>query len=122
MRIVEHCALGALGLMLGLAAPGAWAQSRGFDGVWRAQFAGNQHCYSPHDVLRWTIKGGVVVLGRGYRGTVDANGRVRIRFPGPYFGKMNVITARLSGNQGTGSNYVEGTRCSGTLTITRVSG
>jgi hypothetical protein len=122
MRIAKHCTLGVAGVAAWLAAPAAWAQSRGFDGVWRAQFSGNQFCYSPNDVARWTIKGGVVAIGRGHRGTVDASGRVRIRFPGPYYGKMNVITARLSGNQGTGSNHVEGTRCSGTLTITRVSG
>jgi hypothetical protein len=36
---------------------------------------------------------------------------------GRFFGHMNVIIARLAGNQGTGSAEVEGTQCRETMTL-----
>jgi hypothetical protein len=90
--------------------------------VWRFETSGNPFCYAPHGVARWTIRNGAVVTARGYRGTVDGKGRVRITYPGPYFGKMNVVVARLAGNQGAGTVEVEGTRCRLTARFTRVSG
>jgi hypothetical protein len=76
--------------------------------------------HAPYGAVRWTVRQGVVANPRGYRGTVDDRGRVRMRYPGPYYGKMNVVVARLSGNEGTGTVDVEGTRCRSTIRITRV--
>lgn len=122
MQVARSCSLAAAGLALRLATPVGWAHSRRFDGAWWAEFSGNQFCYAPHYVTRFTIRNGVIMTARGHRGNVDANGRVRIRFPGPHFGKMNNVTARLAGNQGTGSSEVEGSRCGLTITFTRISG
>jgi hypothetical protein len=119
MHVARVCALAAAGLALGSAASESSAQSRRFDGTWRVEFSGNRFCYAPYGTVRWTIRKGVVSIPRGYRGTVDERGRVRMRYPGPYFGKMNAVVARLSGNAGTGSVEVEATRCRSTIKIAR---
>jgi hypothetical protein len=115
--------LGAGGLALWFATSAVCAQqaSSRFNGTWSVEFTGNPECYNAHGTARWTIRDGVVVTGRG-TGTVNANGRVDVRSPGAYLGRTNVIVARLSGNQGTGSVEVEGTRCRETITLNRVSG
>jgi hypothetical protein len=45
-----------------------------------------------------------------------------MQYPGPYFGNTNVVVARISGNEGTGTVDVEGTRCKSTIRLTRVKG
>jgi hypothetical protein len=110
-----------VGMLAFIAAPLAEGGSSRFDGTWSVEFSGNQFCYQRHGTARWTIRNGVIATGRG-SGTVDAQGRVRVRYPGPYFGKMNVIVARLAGNQGTGSVEVEGIQCRETMTLHRLSG
>jgi hypothetical protein len=102
--------------------PAVWAQDgRGrFNGTWRVEFAGNPRCYASYETARWTIRNGTVVTGRG-TGTVNANGRVDIRYAGASFGHMNVIVARLKGNQGTGNVEVEGTQCRWVITLNRIS-
>jgi len=114
--------LGAAGLALGLATSAVWAEEgRGrFDGAWRVEFRGNPACYAPRDTGRWTIKNGAVLTARG-TGTVNANGRVDIKWPGAYFGRTNVIVAILKGNKGTGSVEVEGTQCRYTIELNRMS-
>jgi hypothetical protein len=78
--------LGAAGLALWLATPGAWAEgSSRFDGAWRVEFSGNQFCYKPHAIARWSIRNGVIATGHG-SGTVDARGRIEVRYPGPFLG------------------------------------
>src|SRR5262245_63595719 len=110
MLMTKSHALGAAALAFWLATPAVWAAggSGRFDGAWRVQFWGNPGCYASHGTARWRIRNGVVVTGRG-TGTVNANGRVEVRWPGAYFGRTNVIVAILKGNQGTGSVEVEGT-------------
>jgi hypothetical protein len=122
MSMTKSHALGAVGLALWLATPTVWAQDGrgGFNGTWRVDFAGNPFCYASYETARWTIRNGTVVTGRG-TGTVNANGRVDIRYTGASFGHMNVIRARLKGNQGTGNIEVEGTQCRWMITLNRIS-
>jgi hypothetical protein len=122
MWMAKSHRLGVAGLALWLAMPAAWAGGRSgrFDGAWRVEFEGNQFCYKPHAIGRWSIRNDVIATGHG-PGTVDARGRIDVRYPGPFFGHMNVIVGRIAGNRGTGSNEVEGTQCRETMTLHRIS-
>jgi len=121
MLMAKSHSLRATGLAFGLATTAVWAEEgRGrFDGAWRVEFRGNPGCYAPHGAGRWTIKNGVVMTARG-TGTVNAKGRVDIRWPGAYFGRTNVIVAVLKGDKGTGSVEVEGTQCRETIELNRI--
>ena len=85
MLMTKSHVLGAVGLAFWLAAPAAWAEDGRFDGTWKVDFAGNPFCYASYETARWTIRKGTVVTGRG-TGTVNANGRVDIRYVGASFG------------------------------------
>lgn len=123
MRMTELRAAGTAVLALWLATPVVWAQAGNgrFDGTWNVEFSGNQFCYAPHEAGHWTIRNGVIATARG-QGTLDRNGRAHMRFPGAYFGHTNLVSVKLTGNQGTGTSEVEGTQCRETISLKRVGG
>jgi len=93
-----------------------------FNGAWRVEYFGNDYCTtSRHLVGQWTIANGVVVNVDGERGVISGSGQVELRrrdSSNPY--KVYAIRAQLTGSHGRGNFQIEGRRCGGTLSLTRM--
>ena len=93
-----------------------------FNGAWRVEYFGNDYCTtSRHLVGQWTIANGVVVNVDGERGAVSSRGEVELRrrdSSNPL--KVYAIRAQLTGSHGRGNFQIEGRRCGGTISLTRM--
>jgi len=95
-----------------------------FDGEWRVVTTDGEYCRTPGQsyVRQWTISNGVVVAPGGDRGTVSIVGEVRLRRYVNNPPRTIVIRAQLNGSQGRGKFQIEGIRCGGTISLTRMRG
>jgi len=92
-----------------------------FDGTWRIDTAPNEHCGTKADSAHWTITKGVVTTSRGYRGTIDGSGQLRINFPCPRIvTRRCYVQARLRGVHGNGTFWRAPGQCAGTVRVTRM--
>jgi len=93
-----------------------------FDGDWRVVTTDGQYCRTPGQsyVRQWTISNGVVIAPNGDRGTVSIAGEVRLRRYADNPPRTIVIRAQLNGSQGRGIFQIEGIRCGGTMSLTRM--
>jgi hypothetical protein len=93
-----------------------------FDGKWRVVYSRNNHCTaSTHSGGEWTIAGGVVMNPSRDRGSVSSVGEVHFRWhtirdPN----RIYSVRAQLNGSHGRGNFQIEGSRCSGTVSLTRM--
>jgi uncharacterized caspase-like protein len=93
-----------------------------FDGTWRLELTMNDRCTQKKGVTGyWKIVRGVVLAARGGRGTVSKSGDLRVRWITPTGTRMQTMSAKLAGNQGTGSFQVEGGACAGSVRWARVN-
>lgn len=91
-----------------------------FDGSWRVELSNNEHCKRKTQTTSWTITNGVLVTGQGYRGTVDSEGQLRIKYPCPLHPDNTCsIRARLQGDRGAGNFFGFGS-CGGRVTLTHM--
>jgi hypothetical protein len=91
-----------------------------FDGNWRLEWLNNEHCKRKTEATNWTVTNGVLVTGRGHRGTVDSEGQLRIKYPCfLHPAKTCSVRARLQGGRGVG-DFIGSGGCRGTVTLTRM--
>ena len=92
-----------------------------FDGEWRVVATDGEYCRTPGQsyVRQWTITNGVVVAPGGNRGTVSITGEVRLSRVNDR-SRTVVTRVLLNGSEGRGKFLIEGTRCGGTISLTRM--
>jgi len=93
-----------------------------FDGNWRVVTIDGEYCRTPGQsyVRQWTITNGVVIAPNGDRGTVSIAGEVRLRRYADNPPRVIFIRVQLNGSQGRGTFHIEGIRCGGTMSLTRM--
>jgi DNA-binding winged helix-turn-helix (wHTH) protein len=95
-----------------------------FDGVWRVEFSNNDFCVEKHRTGFWIVRQGVLKSGGAgtTRGTVSGTGELRVTWPALVDPTLTSAgSAKLQGDRGEG-RWDGQRRCSGTLTLTRLSG
>ena len=104
------------------AIPRSHSPTSQFDGEWRVVSTDGEYCGTPGQsyVRQWTITNGVVVGPGGDRGTVSIVGDVRLRRYVNNPTRTVVIRAQLNGSQGRGKFQIEGIRCGGTISLTKM--
>ena len=92
-----------------------------FDGEWRVVATDGEYCRTPGQsyVRQWTITNGVVVAPGGNGGTVSITGEVRLSRVNDR-SRTVVTRVLLNGSEGRGKFLIEGTRCAGTISLTRM--
>jgi DNA-binding winged helix-turn-helix (wHTH) protein len=92
-----------------------------FDGRWRVDNSGNEHCFYKRSVMYWTITEGRLHQGGRGTGTVSVKGELSFRNTGVKDpSRMVVYIGRLEGDEGSGSYFQEGSKCAGTIRLARL--
>jgi DNA-binding winged helix-turn-helix (wHTH) protein len=93
-----------------------------FDGLWRVVQRGNEYCFHRRGIMLWTIVEGRVRHDGDGDGAVSIAGELSFKRAGrgdP--SKLVVWSVRLDGHRGSGTYYLEQTKCAGATEMTRLA-
>jgi formylglycine-generating enzyme required for sulfatase activity/DNA-binding winged helix-turn-helix (wHTH) protein len=95
---------------------------KAFDGRWRVENAGNEHCFHKRSVMFWTIADGTLHQDGTGTGTVSVTGELSFRRAGTKDpSRMVVYSGRLERDEGAGSYFQERSKCVGTIKLMRLA-
>jgi formylglycine-generating enzyme required for sulfatase activity/DNA-binding winged helix-turn-helix (wHTH) protein len=95
---------------------------KAFDGRWRVENAGNEHCFHKRSVMFWTIADGTLHQDGTGTGTVSVTGELSFRRAGAEDpSRIVVYSGGLERDEGSGSYFLERSKCAGTIRLTRLA-
>jgi len=93
-----------------------------FDGLWRVADRGNAYCFFQRGIYLWTIVEGRVRHDGDGDGAVSIDGQLSFKRAGKFNpSKMVAYSARLDGHRGSGTYYLEESKCIGEIEMTRLA-